>query len=101
MSEEEKSTEGLKLGDIRKLIEEIIDGKKDDTKTAGDKPAEDGNISSKVRQAIEDIKAREKDDKEKEDLKTQVAALTEATKEKPPVERRRVHKLMGWGENAD
>lgn len=97
---------GIKMGDLKKMIQdtvsEVVKGITPDPKTdpVKDSSTGGGGIADKVREEIEKIRGREKEDKEKEDLKTQVAALAEATKESAPVERTRLHKLMGWGENA-
>lgn len=106
MSEDPPEKTGLNMGDLKKLIQDTVADllPKENKKDSDDNDApvkEDGSIADRVRQEIENIRSREKADKESEDLKTQVAALAEASKEKPPVERRRVHRLMGWGENAD
>lgn len=95
---------GLKMGDLKKLIQDtVMEAVKGVSTPPVDKPddkvAETGSVADKVRAEIEKIRAREKDETERETLKTQVAALA-AAKEQAPVERKRIHKLMGWGENA-
>lgn len=96
---------GLKIGDLKKLIHdtvsEVMKGVSPTDKPETVKDHAPEGIADKVRAEIEKIKAREKEEKDKNDLKAQVKALAEGKQEKPPVERRRVHKFMGWGENAD
>lgn len=98
---------GIKLGDLKKLIQDTIAEvlPKADEKKPEDKPDEkvesSGSIADKVRAEIEKLRAKEKEDEEKSTLTKTVAELAEKTREKVPVERRRVHRLMGWGENAD
>ena len=97
---------GIKIGDLKKLITDTVaevvkginptedTGKKDD-----DKVDTNSSIAAKVQAEIEKIRKREADESEKETMKKQIADLA-ASKEQAPVERSRMHRLMGWGENA-
>lgn len=104
---EESAT--LSFGDLNKLIEEKAtslfekltgkDAPKDE-KTA-DKPVDTPTSSSledQIQKGIATLRereAREAKEKERDDT---IAGLVEKTKPKTPVERRRVHRFMGWGE---
>ena len=107
MSDEKppESSGGIKMGDLKKLIQDVVaeavkPGDKP-TDKSDDAPATVGGIADKVRQEIEAIRAREKEETEKVTMASELAELKEKAKEKAPVERRRIHKFMGWGENAD
>ncbi len=60
------------------------------------------SVDDEVRTAVEklevDRKARERREQRDKGVEDKLTALEERTKEKAPVERRRVHRLMGWGE---
>jgi hypothetical protein len=60
------------------------------------------NVDDEVRTAVEKLEADRKRREEREardkGVEDKLTALEERTKEKAPVERRRVHKVMGWGE---
>jgi len=109
MSDNPPPSTGLKMGDLKKMIQDTVtEVVKGITSTDPPKPdpAKDSStggssVADRVREEIEKIRQREAADKEKEDLKTQVAELAKATQEKAPVERGKLHKLMGWGENVD
>lgn len=88
------------MGDLEKLISDtvakIVGEKKDIT---DETPKSGTNIAEVVREQIQFLKSREKKEAEEADLKKSVDDLKKAATEQAPVERRRVHKLMGWGEN--
>lgn len=98
---------GLKMGDLKKLIQDTVmeavkgvtpssdDKKTDDTP----KPGDASSIANRVRQEIETLRKEEAADTKAATLEKTVADLA-AAKEQAPVERGRLHKLMGWGENA-
>jgi hypothetical protein len=97
---------GIKIGDLKKLIQDTVaDVVKGITPDAGGKPddtpasTDNSSVADKVRAEIEKIRGREAEEKEKETIKTQLAELKSKT-EQAPVERSRLHKFMGWGENA-
>jgi gas vesicle protein len=94
---------GLKMGELKKFIQDTVAevvGKPADKPVdkSDDKTETTGDIASRVRAEIEKIRGQEKTAEQQKTLESEIAALKESTKEKPPVERRRVHKLMGWGD---
>jgi hypothetical protein len=98
---------GLSLGDLRKLVTDTVADVMKSVTPSGEsvtapKPETRMDRSTTVQAAvqaeIEKIRAKETEAKEKEDLTAKLTALELATKEKAPVERSRVHKIMGWGE---
>jgi hypothetical protein len=56
------------------------------------------SIGDEVAREIERLKATEAREQRDKTIDEQIASLTDAVKEKAPVERRRVHNFMGWGE---
>lgn len=95
----------LTMKDIGKLVEDkiqaVVSGLNLDAppeKEKEDTTPKGGNIAEQVKQEIEKIRAHEKSEAEKESVAKQLADLAEKTKEKAPVERRRIHRLMGWGD---
>jgi len=99
----------LKIGDIRKLVTDTItealkgvtttkEGEGEPASTPMPRGDRTTSIQATVQAELDKIKAKETADKEKADIQTQLTKLSEATAEKAPIERRRVHKLMGWGE---
>lgn len=100
----------ISLGDIRKMvtdtIAEAMKGVNKTEDTAHDKAQDhtlskldrSSTIQAAVQAEIDKIKARETEEAEKKTLQDKLAELSEKTKEKPPVERSRTHKFMGWGE---
>lgn len=100
---------GLTVSDLRNMVTELVKDAVGAAKAPEGAPASDKagtetqatrstSIASEVQRQVDKIRA--KDEREAKDKKIQDALteLSEKTKEKPPVERRRVHKLMGWGE---
>lgn len=101
---------GITMADIRRMVTETVGevmkgvtGKPDDK--PADKPGETGtkentpgDMASIVRNEIKRIKDHEKATERDATIDTKLAELSAAVVEKPPVERRRVHKFMGWGE---
>jgi hypothetical protein len=106
MGDEEKKTSPLTMGDIRKFVTDTVgelvkSGKEVDP--AKDKDTEDrtprgGDIKSEVERELAKIKSREERNKRDTELDTKIKELTEKTAEKPPVERSKVHRFMGWGD---
>lgn len=103
MTEQTKAS--ITMGDLKKMVmdtvAEVTKGISEPAKK--DEPKEPvGNdsrsVADRVREEIEKIRAAEKETEEKETLKKEITQLKETVKEKPPVERTRRHKLMGWGE---
>lgn len=109
---EDKPPESNKLnvGDLRKMVSEIvteavkgITTTKDDAHGAAeDHTQEKLDRPSTMQAAVqrEIARLKEKDEKEAKDktIDETLAKLSEATAEKPPIERRRVHRVMGWGD---
>jgi hypothetical protein len=103
---------GIKMGDLRKMIQDTVTdvmkgvtvptkGEDTDTPKGGGTQADRAtSIASAVQAEIEKIRAKEKEDDDKKTIQDKLNELSAATAEKPPVERSRVHKFMGWGENA-
>lgn len=113
MAETEKTPESnsggapLTIGDLRKMITETVQGlvggngeKKDDNTPPKDEPThpQAGGIAAEVQRQVEKIRAREARQKRDEEVDGKLKELSEKVQEKQPVERRRVHKIMGWGE---
>src|SRR5262245_44962062 len=111
----EKAT--LKMGDLRSIIAESV---KDAVKglTPGESPTtDDGSDSSRIvpqgavrQQSVAEAVqtelakiAKEKQDaEEKKSVSDQLAALDKkVNEEKPPVQRTRRHRFMGWGEPTE
>lgn len=103
---------GLKVGDIRKMIGDMVaeavkagtsthddaqKGAQQHTETRLDRSS---SVQVAVQAEIDKIRNKEAAEKKDKDLQDKLTELQEKTKEKAPVERRRVHKLMGWGENG-
>jgi len=107
----------LNLGDLKKMVADTVAEAMKNVTTTGSNTREvtqshlegRGDRSSTVQAAvaaeIQKIKDSEQADKDKaareakdQEFETKLSKLSEATAEKPPVERRRVHKFMGWGE---
>ena len=93
------------MGDIKELVKSTIaemmpkdEGKTSSVATGDDKTPSVG-IAAMVQAEIDKIKAKETEDAEKATIQEKLNELSEKTQEKQPVERRRVHKFMGWGEN--
>lgn len=109
MPEPEKETPStLTFGDLKKLITDTVESLtkagKDVTGSAGSthepftKATGGASVDDQVKAALAKLQAdKEREDKEKE-RDTTLAELKTKLDEKAPVERRRVHKLMGWGE---
>lgn len=112
-TDDKKGGEGaLKVGDIRKMISDMVteavkagtstegkahEGAQQHTETRLDRSS---SIQAAVQAEIDKIKGKEAAEQKDADLQKTLTELQEKTKEKAPVERRRVHKLMGWGENG-
>jgi CHASE3 domain sensor protein len=100
----------LTLGDLKNFIDTriqaLVESGKDKEEGARDKAqdhTEDkldrgSRIEEQVTRALQKLREKETKDEEQKTLSQQVAELLERTKERPPVERRKVHRFMGWGE---
>lgn len=100
----------LSIGELRDFIKQEITSalggikgvaKSDsDPKTTDTTSGQSSSIADEVQREISRLKDREAKSAQEQDLKDQIKALQDKTQEAPPIERRRVHKLMGWGENS-
>jgi len=104
----------MRWGDLKKLINDTVSaavsgGDRDQPqrqslrdRTAPSQRGGNRSVDDEVRTAVEkleaDRKAREERAAKDKNYEDKIAALEERTKERAPVERRRVHKIMGWGE---
>lgn len=114
MPEEQKTTTDdsktapLTMGELGTLIAEkikeilpTVTGKSGETQPPKSTQDSGGkvDIASQVQAELAKLKAREDKQKADNDVQTRLAALEKPKEEKTPIERSRVHKLMGWGEN--
>lgn len=104
MAETPGTPSRVTMGDIKELVKSTIAEMmpKEEVKTpvaGGEEKAPATGIAAMVQAEIEKIKAKETEDTEKATIQEKLQELSEKTQEKQPVERRRVHKFMGWGEN--
>jgi hypothetical protein len=110
---EDKPPTLLKLGDLKKLITDTVEGafkSREDkdpqpqptpprrTSTRREAETAGRSIDDEVAAAIKKLEAEKAERAEREALRKDVDDVKERTKEKPPVERRRVHRFMKWGE---
>jgi hypothetical protein len=98
----------LGVGELRAFITETVksavaglsgasSGEKDTGKT-DDKGVSGSDISAQVKRELARVREHEARQKRDEEIDTTLKALQERTAEKQPVERRKVHKFMGWGD---
>lgn len=76
---------------------------KDDAHDTGAKVVEakldrKSSIAEEVRAELQKIGAEDEEKKNRASLLDRLTAVEGKVTEKPPVERRRIHKIMGWGE---
>jgi hypothetical protein len=96
----------FRLGDLRELIvEEVKKAVGTDTKAHDEaqKATDKGlsaksDIASQVQEAIADIRKKEEREERDKRVESTLAELQKKVMETPPVERRKVHRFMGWGE---
>jgi hypothetical protein len=102
------------VGDLRDMIKEIvaetIKGATPDTTTGDNTPDTDGpkgtettgerarGVAALVAAEVKKIQEKDAADARDQTIQEKLDELSKATAEKPPVERRRVHRAMGWGE---
>ncbi len=108
-TETETGTGALTVGELRKFITDTVQsvvGTIGKTEEKTHEAAQDhtqetlarkGNIASEVQAELEKLRRREERASRDKTIDEKLAALEKVT-EQHPVERRRVHKLMGWGE---
>lgn len=111
-TKKEEKTSSFGLGELRKLVEETVAAAVKPAKDAEDKAHKEASdhtetrlsrssdIASMVSEQVAKMKEREAREQREKGWDDNIKSLLEVTKEKPPVERRRVHKIMGWGENG-
>jgi hypothetical protein len=109
--EPEPVKEGLSVGDIRKMVTDLVGEavkgitptKEPDTDPTKTDPPISGlsrmqaTIQRQVEEAVGAIQAKDETARKEQATEDRFKKL-EAAVEAAPVERRRVHKLMGWGE---
>jgi hypothetical protein len=91
---------------IKDTVAEAVSGIKSTTDDVHEKAAEHteekldrkSTIAEQVQAEIAKLRQQEKQEGESKAVTDRIAALEARVEEKPPVERRRVHRLMGWGE---
>lgn len=106
MAEETKEPTKFSVGDLKKFIDERIteivksgsSPRKEEPKETETKQDGVASIQEQVQAALAGIRDKEAREARERSIDEQLASLTEKTKEKPPVEQRRVHKIMGWGD---
>lgn len=105
MSETNDTGGKVTVADLRKMVADLVGEAVKVVKPESDTGSKDTGRQPDSRSVAEQVQAalagiRDKDEREKRDrtIDQTLAELQERTKEKPPVERRRVHKIMGWGE---
>jgi hypothetical protein len=110
---EEKSTTTLKFSDLRRLISDTVDSafkSREDsqpeprdpgqprTRQLRQEPKQQRSIDDEVSAALKKIEKDKERERREQQIDTDITDLKEKTKEKPPVERRKIHGRMGWGE---
>jgi hypothetical protein len=93
----------VKFSDLVDVVTEVVNDKLAVLKgavTGTEKTTVDGpeSIKEEVQRELEKIHKGQAEKDWREGTEGRLKAVEERTAEKPPVERRRVHKLMGWGE---
>jgi hypothetical protein len=100
----------LKLGELRSLIEDVVKkvtGSAEKTEDDAHERAQKGtlnrldresSIAEQVQAELAKMNEAEKRKAKEDGLAATVKTLTEKVLERAPVERRRIHKFMGWGE---
>lgn len=102
------------MGDLRTIIKDMVTevvgtGKKETTDgVSGTAPKQapettenrSVGVAAMVKAEIDKLKAQEQEESEKATIQDKLKELSDKTAEKQPIERRRVHKMMGWGENG-
>lgn len=98
---------GLNVGVLREMIrtevtkvaEALVPGKKstEDTGSTGGEEGK-GDVKAEVARALASLKSKEDREKRDAEVDEMLAAYKKKPEETAPVERRRVEKIMGWGE---
>lgn len=112
-STEDNKDKPLTAGELRQMVHGMVQevagtlglskgegGDKEEPKTTtGPTTFTPGSVRGEVEREIAKIKEREKRDANDAAMNERLSKVEKAT-EVVPVERRRVHKFMGWGENG-
>lgn len=112
--EPEKPPTLMKLSDLKKMIGDFVNGAfdardqrgtQDPEPTGRRQPArgrreepQGRSVQDEVDAALKKLDAEKADREWRESLRKDVDEVKEKTKERAPVERRRVHRIMRWGE---
>lgn len=97
----------ITMGGLRTLVGEVVKEllpggppkETDPPNTPPGGPPAGGSVKAMVQTELDKIKAREARDKRDKDVDDQLAKLAPLTAQKTPVERGRLHRFMGWGDN--
>lgn len=108
-STEDKGAKPLTIGDLKKFVEDtvhnVVKGVKT-TESGAHEAAQEhtekrldrgSTVQQQVEAELAKIRAKEERDKKDSEIESKLNELTTRTEVKP-VERRKVHRLMGWGE---
>lgn len=103
----------MKFGDFKKFVDDRIQAAVQAV-TGGDNPpsqprqrpfrepagqsAPRRSVDEEVSTALKKLEADKAREAKEAERDAKLSELEERTKERPPVERRRVHRVMGWGE---
>lgn len=103
MTEPEKTTppatdDKVTAGTLRKWIEDAVASRTTAKEGGSDTPS---TVADQVQAALEKLKLKEKTDERDAKIDALLAGKVEQPKEKAPMERSFVHKLMGWGEPSE
>lgn len=105
-TDDSKTDDKLTAGGLRDMIKEMVTDAvaaltpKKDTDTASSKPSDaPTDVAGQVQAELARLKRREERDARDKKIDDQLAELQGKTADKPPMERRKVHGFMGWGEN--
>jgi hypothetical protein len=100
--DKEVTEDNFSLSDLKGLIKETVSEVLNERGTGAPRPgsrnAKADSIAEEVEAALARVsKAKEEEEAKKKDADWK-ASVEEKLKERPPVQRRKVHGLMGWGE---
>jgi flagellar motility protein MotE (MotC chaperone) len=111
MPDDDKPEGTVSFADLRAVVKEMVaevvgsgkDDKPKDDKSKDDYEADNSktarqSLADEVKAALASIRDSEAEEESKKSMTERLHAVEELLAEKPPVERRRVHKIMGWGD---
>lgn len=108
-TEADSGSKPLTMGDLRKFVQdtvhEVVGNVKDTHDNAQGEAQEHtqtrldrgSTVKAQVEAELAKIRAKEERDKKDSEIETKLNELTTRTEVKP-VERRKVHRFMGWGD---